>query len=289
MPKLSNHIMEVEISTQGAELTRVFSKKHHLDYLWNGNPEYWAKHSPVLFPIVGELKNHSYTYKGKTYEMGRHGFARDMPFSVSDKFEHSVTLSITNTSETEAMYPFPFRFSIQYTIDESRLYVIYKVENKGSDDMYFSIGGHPAFKVPLRENLAFEDYYLSFSQVENAERYPLSGDGLIETTPTPFFTNAEKLPLKRSLFYDDALVFKNIQSNSITLETDKDDHGLIFYFEDFSYLGIWTKKDADFICLEPWEGIADSVHATGDLTAKEGIVQLPSNQIFERQWSIELF
>src|SRR5579875_2438721 len=121
-----------------------------------------------------------------------------MEFEVSDKSDHTITFSIRDTEETRAFYPFQFHFSIQYTIDEHRLYVFYTVENKGRDRMYFSLGGHPAFKVPLTENTRFEDYYLSFSQVENADRYPLSSEGLIKSSPEPFFHNAEKLQLQRS-------------------------------------------------------------------------------------------
>ena len=155
--------------------------------------------------------------------------------------------------------------------------------------MYFSLGAHPAFNVPLTEFTGFEDYYLLFSQVENVNRYPLSANGLIEAQPVAFLHNAERLPLKRNLFYEDALVFKDLQSNSITLKNDKDDHGLIFYFEKFPYLGIWNKRDADFLCIEPWCGIADSVDADGDIRNKEGINKLEPKGIFERQWSIEMF
>jgi galactose mutarotase-like enzyme len=155
--------------------------------------------------------------------------------------------------------------------------------------MYFSVGGHPAFNVPLTSNTKFEDYYLIFSRVENTGRYPLSAEGLIEAQPVAVLHNAEKLPLERSLFYDDAIVFKHLQSASITLESDKTDHGLIFYFEDFPYLGLWSKRDANFLCIEPWCGVADNVNATGNLTEKEGIIALPHGELFERQWSVEVF
>ena len=289
MPTLSNHILSVEISAKGAELQRIYNKQTKLDYLWNADPQYWPKHSPVLFPIVGELKDHAYKYRGSTYNLDRHGFARDMEFTISDHSNASITFTITDTPETLTVYPFYFRFSIQYTIDHDRLYVVYFVTNTGKDHLYFSVGGHPAFKVPLVANTDFEDYYLSFSQIENAKRYPLSADGLLETMPVPFLQNAEKLQLQRSLFYNDALVFKNIQSKSITLHSNKTSHGFVFYFEDFPYLGLWNKKDADFLCIEPWCGVADSTQTDGDITAKEGIHALHANEIFERQWSVELF
>ena len=289
MPRLSNNKLVVEISTLGAELQSIYSKETQLEYLWNADPQIWAKHSPVLFPIVGELKNDSYTYRNTTYKLSRHGFAREKQFTISDHSDTSITLTLTDSEETRAVYPFSFSFSIQYTLSDNRLFVVYTVKNTGDEYLYFSVGGHPAFKLPLTADANFEDYYLSFSQVENAGRYPLSSGGLIETTPVPFFQNAEHLPLKRELFYEDALVFKDIQSKSITLKTDASPHGLIFYFEGFPYLGIWNKKDADFLCIEPWCGIADSTAADGDITAKEGINALQQNETFERQWSVELF
>ncbi len=140
MPTLRNHLLVVDISAQGAELQSIYNKETEIEYLWNGNPQFWAKRSPVLFPIVGELKNQTYLYKGKSYSMSRHGFARDMPFTVTEQSEHSITFSITDTPQTMAAYPFHFRFSIQYTLDEDRLYTIYYVENIGEDKMYFSVG-----------------------------------------------------------------------------------------------------------------------------------------------------
>ncbi len=289
MLRLNNDKLVVEINTLGAELQSIYSKETKLDYLWNADPQIWAKHSPVLFPIIGELKNGSYTYRGTTYQMSRHGFAREKQFAVTEHTDTSITLTLTDSKETRAVYPFAFSFSIQYTLSDNRLYVIYTVKNKSDEYLYFSVGGHPAFKVPLINDASFEDYYLSFSQVENAERYPLSSGGLIETTPVPFFENAERLPLKRELFYQDALVFKDIQSKSLTLQSDRSPHGLIFYCEGFPYLGIWNKKEADFLCIEPWCGIADSITADGDITVKEGINVLKQNETFERQWSVELF
>lgn len=289
MPTIRNHILVVDISAQGAELQRIYNKETKLEYLWNGDEKYWPKHSPVLFPVVGELKDHTYRFEGKTYQLNRHGFARDMMFEISDHTETSVTFTTRDTPETLQVYPFPFTFSIQYTIDEHRLYVINYIENTGDKKMYFSLGAHPAFNVPLADNTDFDDYYLEFSQVENAKRYTLSADGLIEQTPVDFFINAEKLPLQKSLFYNDALLFKDLQSASIAIRSNKTSHGLTVYIEQFPYLGIWSKKDANFVCIEPWCGIADSVTATGELQEKEGIIVLEPKEIFEKQWSVELF
>lgn len=288
MPTIQNDAIIVDISAKGAELQSIYNKQTQLEYMWSAD-EIWPKKSPVLFPIVGELKNNTYLYGGKSYQLGRHGFAREKEFIITEHNESSVTFTIHDTAETLEIYPFAFNFSVQYTIDNNRLYVVYTVKNKDDKDLLFSVGGHPAFKLPLDERTEFEDYYLSFAQVENAGVYPLSAEGLIELNPVSFFNDAERLPLRRSLFYNDALVFKEFQSASIDIKNDKTTNGIRVFFEQFPYLGIWNKKDADFICIEPWCGIADSVNATGYLEEKEGINILKPGATFERQWSVEVY
>ena len=155
--------------------------------------------------------------------------------------------------------------------------------------MFFSVGAHPAFKVPIVEGTNFEDYYLFFDKKERAGRWPLSSEGLIELKPEPFLNDTDKLPLKKELFYKDALVFKHLNSSAISIKSDKTERGVIVAFEGFPYMGIWNAKDADFLCIEPWQGIADSVNATGNLLEKEGIIPLGVGKTFKTSWSIELF
>jgi galactose mutarotase-like enzyme len=155
--------------------------------------------------------------------------------------------------------------------------------------MFFSVGGHPAFKVPILPATHFEDYNLLFEQKENAGRYPLSKDGLIESAPIPLLANTNELPLSKDLFKSDALVFKELQSKTVSIVSDKTLHGLKVTFEGFPYLGIWSTKGADFVCIEPWCGIADTVTSTGNLQEKEGIQKLGSGATFTRTFSVEVF
>ncbi|HVI48397.1 MAG TPA: hypothetical protein VM802_26240, partial [Chitinophaga sp.] len=152
-----------------------------------------------------------------------------------------------------------------------------------------SVGGHPAFKVPLINGTTYEDYYLHFNKEENAGRYPLSPGGQIELTTIPLLQHTQELPLKKSLFYEDALVFKQLQSTAISIRSNHTSHGLTLAFEGFPYMGIWAAKDADFVCIEPWCGIADSVAATGKLEEKEGINRLAPAETFERTWTATFF
>lgn len=253
------------------------------------DPAYWAKKSPVLFPIVGGLKKNTYTYKGKDYELGRHGFARDNNFELVAETDSSLTFSLKSDEKTKAAYPFNFVFSVKYSLQENKLQVAFIVENTGSENLLFSVGAHPAFAVPLVEGTEYEDYYLQFNKTENAGRWPLSSEGLIETTPTPLLENKNRLSLKKELFYKDALVFKHLKSDAISIISDKTPRGIKVEFTGFPYMGLWAAKDADFVCIEPWCGIADSVNASGNLEEKEGINDLEPKGRFEVGYGVEVF
>ncbi len=289
MHEITNSTLQIKIASKGAELQSVYNKETHIEYLWNADPKFWAKKSPVLFPIVGSLKNNSYQYKEKTYRLSRHGFARDREFQVTDQSPESITFFFFSTEETLGIYPFYFHFSVRYSVSFNKLIVEYSVENKGDEIMFFSVGAHPAFKVPLTEQTTFEDYYLQFNEIEKSGRWPLTSEGLIEKDPVKLLNNTNKLALQKSLFYEDALVFKSLKSNLISIKNEKTPYGISVYFKDFPYMGIWSAKDADFICIEPWCGIADSVYSTGELSEKEGINALQSHSIFKRTWKAEFF
>ena len=155
--------------------------------------------------------------------------------------------------------------------------------------MYFSVGAHPAFNIPLTNGTTYNDWFLEFSANENCGVYPIDTNGLIETVSTPFFNDSRHLSLTKELFYKDALIFKELQSNKITIKSNLSSNGLTMQFDGFPYYGIWAAKNADFVCLEPWCGIGDMKNTTGELTAKKGINKLDANETFERVWSIEMF
>ncbi len=289
MYSISNDILAIEVASKGAELQSIYHKQNNLEYLWSGDPKYWAKRSPVLFPIVGELKNNSYSYKGQRYPLSRHGFARDMEFALTDQTNDSVTFYITDNEKTLGVYPFKFRFSVKYTLVENVLQVTYTVENTGDDTMYFSVGGHPAFRVPIAHDTSFEDYKLVFDKPEIAGRWPLSAEGLIQKEAVSVLVNQNELPLTKELFASDALVFVGLNSTSVSIKSDKTEHGVSVSFEGFPYLGIWEGKGGDFVCIEPWCGIADSVDATGNLDEKEGIHVLQPTEAFVASFFVSVF
>ncbi len=218
---LENEILKVEIAPKGAELQSILNAVTGIEYLWNGNPAFWSKRSPVLFPIVGSLKNNTYFYQGKSYQLSRHGFARDMEFEVEKQNQKEITLLLRSNAETKKNYPFDFEFRIRYQIIGDELSTEYLITNTGKALLIFSVGGHPAFRLPLTTDTNFDDYYLKFEETENLSRWPISKDGLIQTQPIPVLSDTNRLNLKKSLFYQDALVFKYPASSDISLISAK--------------------------------------------------------------------
>jgi galactose mutarotase-like enzyme len=278
---IKNSDLTAVIKHFGAELCSL-KDNSNTEYIWGGNPEFWGKHSPILFPIVGTLKNNSFHYNGKDYQLSRHGFAREMDFELIDKQENSATFSLTSSDETKAKYPFDFELHLIYTLENASLKIEYKVINKGESKMPFSIGAHPAFDLPNN----FENYSLEFEN-EEPLTFHLLEDGLISKTTEQIQLDKKQLHLNHKLFENDALVFKKLTSKSITiLENSKPI--LKVSYKDFPDLGIWTPPNAPFICIEPWFGYSDTVDTFGNLFEKEGIQILDSNETFKSQFSIEI-
>lgn len=288
MITLENEYLKIEIAEKGAELQSLLSKETNIDYLWRADPKYWAKHSPVLFPIIGALKDDSYLYKEKKYALPRHGFARDKSFRVIKKEKTEVTLSLSQSDDTLKVYPFYFELLITYKLIESKLVVEYTVKNSGKEKMLFSLGAHPAFGVPNTPNTTYEDYFLTFNDDDKLYHYELI-DGLVSDKLEEIKLSGHKLPLNHKLFKNDALVLKTLQSNCISLLNTKNHHGLHFHFEEFPYFGIWAAPDAPFVCLEPWCGVADLSDSNQQLTEKEGINILAPRKQWNRCWEVECF
>lgn len=289
MLHLENNTLKISILSKGAELRSVFHKQNGLEYMWDANPAFWSKTSPVLFPIVGQLKDNIYKHEGKEYHLSRHGFAREKEFEVIEKAQSSATFSLQSNEDTLAIYPFHFLFNIIYSLQDDEPAVQYRIQNKGEKEMLFSVGGHPAFKLPLVEGTAYHDYGLSFNREETAGRWPITKDGIIGSIPEPLLNKTTVLPLTKDLFKSDAVVLKHLDSDEVTLGSDKTSRGLRFVFHGFPYLGLWAAPGADFVCIEPWCGIADSVNADGELAHKEGINKLPPGETFSVAWQVRFY
>lgn len=280
--------LRVQVAARGAELQSVMDTTKEREFLWQGDPAFWAKRSPVLFPIVGTLRENRYQYEGKWYEMGRHGFARDRDFELEVQEADQLQWLLRDDEETRRMYPFSFEFRIGYKVEQSTLTVTYLISNPGSDPLFFSVGGHPAFRVPVVANSNYDDYELCFEKQESAGRWPISPDGLIEQHTEPLLDNTTHLPLNKPLFSRDALVLKRLESRSMSLLDNNGNRYWTVRFDGFPYLGLWAGKGGDFVCVEPWCGIADSVAASQILTEKEGIQQINPGSSWQRSWQLEV-
>lgn len=278
---ISNSNLTVQIKHLGAELFSLKSDQNK-EYIWEGNPFFWGKHSPILFPIVGTLKNNTYRINGNQFHLNRHGFAREMEFNLIKKTEESATFSLNSTIETRKIYPFDFELQISYTLTNSTLNIDYKVINKNNFVMPFSIGAHPAFALAGN----FEEYSLEFSQDELLN-YHLLEDGLISNNTNELPLDNRRLGLHYQLFEKDALVFKTLKSKSITI-LKKSNPILKVNFNDFPNLGIWTVVNAPFLCIEPWFGYSDTLEEYDDFSKKEGIQLLEKNEIFKSNYNIEI-
>ena len=278
---ISNSTLKASIKHAGAEL---FSLKdnQNKEYIWEGNTDFWGKHSPVLFPIVGTLKNNTYTINEKEYQLLRHGFARDMEFQLIDKTENSAVFSLQSNEETLKKYPFDFELQLIYTLNATTLYIAYKVINKSETKMPFSIGAHPAFALPEH----FENYAFKFEK-EEVLKYSLLENDLISNKTETLATTENLVSLNYKLFENDALVFKTLESNSLTILENSKPY-IKVAFEDFPSLGIWTKDQAPFVCIEPWFGYSDTAENSGDLFEKEGILILDAKETFNSKFSIQI-
>ena len=279
---ISNSKLSAQIYCKGAELFSLKSLDNNQEYMWEGNPKFWEKHSPVLFPIVGTLKNNSYTYNDKYFQLLRHGLARNLNFSLIHAADNQAIFSLQSSEETKKAYPFEFELQITYTLLDSKLELNYTIINNDKVAIPFSIGAHPAFALPNN----FESYSLEFNQQETLNCFTLEND-LVSDNSFEIALENKKLQLDYSIFENDALIFKTVQSRAITILENKKPL-LKVAFNDFKNLGIWTKVGASFICIEPWLGYSDAVHATGNLLEKEGIQLVAVNERFECSFSVEI-
>lgn len=276
----TNNKISASIDSLGAELIRL--EKDSKNYIWTVDETYWNKTSPILFPIVGRLKNDTYRIENKTYELPRHGFARNLEFQIVNQTESSVVFVLESNSETLKNYPFEFELRLEYELDENELKMKYSVENKSEVTMPFSIGAHPAFTIED----SFSDYSLKFNQTEEFISYELDNEQFNAASKK---IQSEKgiINLNYTLFEKDALVFKHLQSNELTI-LKKKEPVLSVQFEGFPYLGIWTKPNAPFLCIEPWCGLADNRNHNGNIFEKEGINFLQAKETFSKTIKIKI-
>jgi galactose mutarotase-like enzyme len=286
--EIKNEYIKAKIKSFGAELNSLQKIDDSLEYIWQGDKEFWARHSPILFPIVGRLKNDSYFYKNQKYNMSQHGFARDKEFEIVEKKDDFIEFKLSSDEKTLKIYPFSFELYLSYKLERNSLIVSYKVINKSDEKMLFSIGAHPAFNWSLEKDLKKEDYFLEF-EINNSKRYFLNELGLVFDSIDLKFED-KKLFLNEELFKNDALVFNDLNIKNLTFKNIRNENFIKLNFENFAYLGIWSKPSGSpFLCIEPWFGVADEENASQNFEDKKGIINLQKDEIFSCFYSVEIF
>jgi galactose mutarotase-like enzyme len=259
------------ILADGAELCSL-KDTHGLELLWQAGPE-WRRHAPLLFPIVGKLKNDELRHRGKTYKMTQHGFARDHRFEWIEREPDRCTLVLTDSAETRQRYPFAFRLAVTYSLQHADLDVTLEIANTGEDLLPASIGAHPAFNWPLLPGLEKQAYALAFANEEPAPVRRLK-DGLLRSASEPTPVHGKTLALSERLFDDDAVILDRLASTSVRYAADRGP-SIEMLWEGFSELGVWSKPGgAPFVCIEPWCGTASPADFDGEFTDKPGLMHI---------------
>lgn len=259
----------------------LFDLPNNIEHLWQADEKYWPWHAPVLFPVVGRCLNDQIEVDGVKYKMERHGFARRSEFQLIDQGPESLHFRLSSSPATLAIYPYQFDFDISYRLTDGSLTLTYEVVNKGNTDMYFQLGGHPAFAVPFYPGEQYEDYYLEFDRDTILDRENINSEGYFDTSVSHVLNGTNILPLERDMFYKDAIIFKDINSRKVTLHSRQNPHTLSVEFPDFEYLGLWAKDGGPFICIEPWRGCADTAGRPVSMKYKEGAIALAPDDKFQ--------
>lgn len=284
---LQNGQLTVVIDSFGAELNSI--KSNDIEYLWQADQNFWARHAPVLFPIVGKLKNGEYHYGEETYKMGGHGFARDSEFKLVKEDDDELIYELSQSEESLLHYPFKFTFRVSYTLNENKIKIRYEVKNDDEKFLNFGVGAHPAFNVPLK-NGSFEDYTLTISPNEKRTFIPLNPASGTLKLDEKSEVDVSEFPLTHQLFDQDALVYTSSDEMKVSLTNRLDEHGVTVTWENMPYFGLWSPYPAEaaFVCIEPWCGIADDENTDGDFTTKFGINELAPEGKFSCEYIIEI-
>lgn len=286
---IQNEYLTASVSDLGAELMSLKSSDGH-EYLWQGDPKYWDGRAPIMFPICGRLFNGEYTYLGKTYTLPNHGFARKSTFTLKSAAKSFITLELVPNEEILACYPFNFVFDVTFALVGNRLDVKYEVKNTDDKELIFSVGGHPAFNVPLDKGLKFEDCYVEFAKKCEAVRVDFSDTCFLTHNDPVYNENGTKrIDLTHDLFDNDAIFLYNV-CKEIKLASDKTKRSVTMTFDGMKYIGLWhaVKTDAPYVCIEPWTSVPATDGVVDNLLTKEEMIHLPCGYSYKNGYSVKI-
>ena len=287
--QIRNSRFTAQVDSLGAQLVSLKSPSG-FEYILVGDPAYWREHAPVLFPIVGALRDGKTKINGQWYEMSRHGFAKRSEFALKAQTPDSIALTLTANPDTKAVYPFDFSLTVTYTLTDQGVTTRFTVENPGSVDLPYSVGGHPGFNLPVDEDAAFEAYTICFEAAED-QTCPVIDlrAGLIDWSAPGFRLQGREIPLEHSLFYQDALVFEGLRSKRVQIVNKHSGRGVEMDFSGFPMLGIWSAvNDGPYVCLEPWTGCATLTTEGDEFLEKKGMSLLAPGGKEEHSFSVKV-
>ncbi len=294
---IENRFLRVEIQELGGSLHSVKDRAGR-EYLWQGDPAYWDGQAPNLFPYIGRMTDKKYVVDGKEYHMDIHGFVKDSLMKIASLDGDAVRLFLEDSEMTRQQYPFSFRYEVAYRLQDARIVIEYRVENRSRKTMYFGIGGHPGFNVPLEDGLRFEDYCLRFPEGTHMKRVNFTPACFVAGGAEEFpLEDGDVLPLRHDLFDQDAIILCDVpkEVSLISMRRDRPaaesaGRGVRAVFPQMDYLGIWhaPNTDAPYVCIEPWSSLPSRQDVVEDLAAQPGLVSLKAGGVYENRWEIEI-
>lgn len=286
---ISNEFLTVTVRALGAELQSILGTDG-TEYLWQGDPKYWGDRALNIFPYVARLTDGSYYLDGKLQKMKIHGFASAEEFRVAEKTENKLVLELTDNEATYAQYPRHFAFQIQYELEGKTLKVVFRVENRDDKIMYYGIGGHPGFNVPLTAGKQFQDYRLRFHTPAKPNRVGFTEACYLDGTQAPYALQEDTvIELSHNLFDEDAIVLKDM-ARTVTLEAAGDSHSVTVTYPKMDYLGIWhmPHTDAPYVCIEPWCSLPSTQDQIAVFEEQKDLCRLAPGKTEEYPWEISI-
>ena len=282
---IASGALRAVVSDRGAELLRLIQTKSGRELLWSGNPAYWAEHAPVLFPMIGRCREDRYLVNGESYTMGLHGFSRESGFVCERKETGAIELTLIDTPQTRARYPFSFRFTVRYALEGAALHVTYRTENRGKETMYFAVGGHPGFSLPMGDHVPFDRHFAVFSG--QPEEVVIAPKCMRTGEIRPFPLENGTLRLRHSLFDQSARILQNA-GDTVRLAAEGGAYALEIRTERMPYLGLWhtLRTDAPFVCIEPWSSLPGAYGAVEEISQRQDLIALTPGKTDERGWRV---
>jgi len=285
---IQNEWLTVTAAEAGAELQSILAADG-TEFLWQGDSRYWSDRALNLFPYVARLTDGCYYLDGERHSMAIHGIAPYRNFQLINNDGQQMILELTDDADTFVQYPRHFAFRVIYRLERDTLHICFEVENRDSKPMYFGLGGHPGFHVPLAKGKRFEDYHLRFSEAVPCRQVIFDSDCFVTGQECPFpLEDGCILPLRHELFDDDAIVLTNM-ARQVTLETEGDGHSITVTFPQMGYLGLWhwPKTDAPYLCIEPWCSLPSRAGTITVLEEKQDLIALAPGTTYQNHWTIQ--